>query len=391
MISKPIGTELDLADLERLIESPIRESKTIEYKREIDLSTDKGKAKFLAGVCAFANTDGGDFVIGIEAVDGVPVSISGVEIKTVDEALQQFNNMFVDNFEPRIPNFHIDHVPIENGRFVQVIRIPRSRQRPHRIRANNHFYARNSSGKYILDVGQIREAFLASETAVDKVRRFRADRISKIFGIDELPGIELADGIKSVVHVVPLVSSDGQGMPVSALKSQGHDLHPAPYGITYAVNIEGLLTYSTDDNGAQIIAYSQVFRNGSVEVVFVTAPSSRGHKNLYTNEMETMIVDTAENSIALNKQHGVQPPFAVFFSILDGRGYSIGSVMSAVQSARRREIDRDRIDYPEILITDFDANLSRELRPIIDGIYHAFGLDGSKNFDHEGNWDRPQT
>jgi hypothetical protein len=57
MISKPIH-QLKLADLQTLIGSA-RESKTLEFKREMPAGTSDEKIKFLAAVSALANTAGG--------------------------------------------------------------------------------------------------------------------------------------------------------------------------------------------------------------------------------------------------------------------------------------------------------------------------------------------
>jgi hypothetical protein len=50
MIPKPLAEKLDVEDLQRLLDDPVRESRKMEYKRDIDLSTPKGKTKFLAGI-----------------------------------------------------------------------------------------------------------------------------------------------------------------------------------------------------------------------------------------------------------------------------------------------------------------------------------------------------
>lgn len=52
--------QITLASLEQLVRNKARESRLIDYKREWDLSGDRGKQEFLADVSSFANTDGGE-------------------------------------------------------------------------------------------------------------------------------------------------------------------------------------------------------------------------------------------------------------------------------------------------------------------------------------------
>ena len=57
MITKPLNT-LSEADLRRLIDERVPESKQIEYKRELPEGNDKGTVSFLRAATAFANTQG---------------------------------------------------------------------------------------------------------------------------------------------------------------------------------------------------------------------------------------------------------------------------------------------------------------------------------------------
>lgn len=66
MITKSLIT-LNEADLRRLIDEKVPESKQVEYKRKLPDGSDKGTVSFLRAVTAFANTQGGDLLYGIEA------------------------------------------------------------------------------------------------------------------------------------------------------------------------------------------------------------------------------------------------------------------------------------------------------------------------------------
>jgi hypothetical protein len=54
--------DIEFSDLDGLLNNQVAEGKTIEYKKEIVTNADSDKIPFLAGVSAFANTMGGDFI-----------------------------------------------------------------------------------------------------------------------------------------------------------------------------------------------------------------------------------------------------------------------------------------------------------------------------------------
>ena len=61
MIPKPLDA-IEHADLRALIDNGVRESKSIEYKRELLGNANSEKVPFLAAVSSFANTGGGDLL-----------------------------------------------------------------------------------------------------------------------------------------------------------------------------------------------------------------------------------------------------------------------------------------------------------------------------------------
>ena len=83
MIPRPIEA-VDEAALNSLIENQVSEGKTMEYKRELSIAADSKKIPLLATVSSFANTAGGDLLIGVEAVSGSPVDLPGVKTDDVD-------------------------------------------------------------------------------------------------------------------------------------------------------------------------------------------------------------------------------------------------------------------------------------------------------------------
>src|SRR3989344_6489998 len=101
MINKLL-TKIDLDDLNNLIQNAVSEGKTIEYKNQLPSNSDSDRKEFLADVSSFTNTSGGDLIFGITTDQGVPKSISGLEVMNVDAEKLKYEEIIRTGLEPRI-------------------------------------------------------------------------------------------------------------------------------------------------------------------------------------------------------------------------------------------------------------------------------------------------
>ena len=69
---------IDQSQLQALVSGKAEEALTIEYKPETYGGSDTARAEFLADVSSFANTRGGDLIIGIDAPKGVPKGLTPI-------------------------------------------------------------------------------------------------------------------------------------------------------------------------------------------------------------------------------------------------------------------------------------------------------------------------
>jgi predicted HTH transcriptional regulator len=167
--------QIDEAQLQRLIDGQASETRDIEYKRDSYGNADRDHGEYLADVSSFANTVGGDIVIGVSADAGIPTGFSPLTID-LDAEILRLENIARSGLQPRISGLAVRGIAIETGGHVLVIRIPRSYNQPHRIvrqgSGNNRFYARSSAGKYEPNVDELRQLFaqapqLASQSGPD--------------------------------------------------------------------------------------------------------------------------------------------------------------------------------------------------------------------------------
>jgi hypothetical protein len=381
MIPKAIH-DIGRDDLQDLIGGPVAEGKTIEYKREMPGKGDSEAVPFLASVSSFANTSGGDLLIGVEAVDGIATALPGVELASPDQEKLRLEQLMATGLEPRLPRVDVHPVEVVEGRYVLVVRAPRSWVAPHRVRKNDKFYGRNSAGNYPLDVGELRTAFTLSETVAERMRNFRVQRIIRISGRDT--AVPLDDGGCVVLHVLPLAAfTERQGLDLSDYYSRKKiiGLMYVQSGYSVLINLDGVVTFE-GGHDERSRTYTQLFRTGAVEAVEVF---SRANQQIYLPALEQQLGDAVASHADALDGLGVEPPLFVFLSFVGVRGFQL-YLPNAVWHRGAPSLRDDSLLLPEIVIEQKEFEPHRVLRPLFDMVWNAFGLRGSKSYDKEGNW-----
>ena len=390
MLSKSIH-EIGLADLQDLKQNGVPEGKTIEYKREMPANTNDEKAKLLAAVSSFANTAGGDLLLGVEESKGLPTSFGGVAVADVDKEKARLEQVIASGLEPRLPRLDIHTIPVQGGKHVIVIRVPKSWTAPHRVKLNSRFYGRNSSGRYELDVGDLRYAFTLSETVAERIRNFRTGRVAKILG-GEMPG-PLWDSAVIALHGVPLSSfTTAERFDVPALHDAVVKMQTLSGGGNPRTNLDGAVLYNRMPTGRPTFAsqprdgwhaYTQVFREGMVETASVIDRRD-GRPSLPSIAYEQRLGNFLERCIRALTSLGVEPPIYVFLSLVGSAGCELG--ISGEVAVGYSPLDQNVVILPEVVVEDLNSDPYAVLRPAFDMVWNAFGLERSANFDGDGNW-----
>jgi predicted HTH transcriptional regulator len=124
--------QIDQTQLQRLIDGEASETRDIEYKKETYGAADKDHAEYLADISSFANSAGGDLVIGMAATNGVPTAFAPLTLEP-DAEIVRLENIARSGLQPRILNLAIQSVPLQGGGCALVVRVPRSYNPPHRL------------------------------------------------------------------------------------------------------------------------------------------------------------------------------------------------------------------------------------------------------------------
>ncbi len=388
-LNKPLAS-IEESDLQALVDNQVSEHKTFEYKEALPGNADGDKKEFLADVSSFANASGGDLIYGIREQSGVPVELSGLGLSDVDAEILRLESCIQTGIAPRlfrIVEMHPVALPSKQ-RYAILIRIRKSWTAPHMVTFKNDskFFSRDSRGKHQLNVSELRSAFLLSETAAERIRKFRTERLGMIVAGEG--AISLGENAaKLVLHMVPFEAFDPAArFDLFSLNDANYVYLLEPLRLNRGgyqsphFNFDGLLCELQD-------TYIQVFRNGSIEAVDTTILGASRERRITSGDIyERKLLGTLKRSLVAQKQLGVEPPIFVMISFLGVKGYAIGfnSVNTWVYEAQDHIIDRADLIVPEIMIDDFDSELTEVMKPAFDAIANAARWPRSMTYDKDG-------
>lgn len=390
MIPKSLD-EINAADIQSLIGSDIREGRTLDYKQVLPGETGDEKREFLADISSFANTSGGDIVFGVREEEGVAAEILGIAGTDLDAAVLRMGNIIASGILPRVRH-RIQLVRTDVAGPVAIIRIEKSSIGPHRVvfRSHDKFYARNSAGKYPLDLTELRDAFLRTSSVSEGIRNFRLERIASIRS-GETP-VEAPVTPRLVIHLIP-ISAFGGGVDydMSDFYRNPRQVEPIMTQVySHRPNLDGLVAYSS--HPASVTGsrnYTQLYRSGIIEAVdsAIAVRHTTGRMVIVLQRIEQIILQYVPQYLAHQAALGAAPPVYVFLSLLDAKD-SYPNVCNdfEINLDRYHSLDRDRVLLPETAILDYGANMPSILRPLFDMIWNSFGFAASTSFDKNGDY-----
>ncbi len=391
MIDKPLE-QISYADIERIAQENWPESKTIEYKREAYGLKDDDKKELLKDVSSFANTQGGDILIGVAAKGGVPTGIPGVAVPDIDQEKLRLEGVIRQGLEPRIESA-IHHLATPAGTAVIIIRVRESLLFPHRVVFQGRFgefWGRTSAGKFSMDTDELRRSFTLSESIFEQVRAFRQQRPTMLLH-GETP-VRLMPGGKLILHLIPISSFRArQQFDVARMPQLPSQFPPflLRQGASFRLNLDGVVSYSGIRQEGDTRAYTQFFRNGIVEAVLCdVVRSDKDGKFLvagYYEQALTQDYGPIRHFLKSLREIGVQPPIWGFLTISGVKGATV-YVGERHFGAETHPIDRDILALPEFAFDDLDADPVPVLRSAFDLVWNASWLPRSLNFDANNKW-----
>jgi hypothetical protein len=374
-----------------LVSEKVAERKLLEYKEKLPEGTDGAKKEFLADVCSFANSSGGDIVFGIRdqrdssgKATGVPEAVVGLANANLSAERERLEAIIRDGIKPRIPQVQTREVGIQGQGPVVLLRVGKSWIKPHMVSygGTSRFYSRHSSGKYQLDVQEIGQAFAEQRSLGEQLRNWRADRIAHILS-DEGP--MLLDGpSKLLLHFVP--ASALAGPQTSGLWPVPNDVRnlfrPSSLSSSTAwrYNADGFLVYSL--KGADACAsYVQMFRNGCLEYgdgYILNVGNQRGRLgDIPSQAFEEKLVAVFGTAVLALNRLGVEDPVYFSCTLVGVQGSTLSrDGVSFYEVDVQHKFDRQVVQSPEIQIgRNEPAPYLNSLLPIVDSIWQANGYE----------------
>lgn len=132
-------------------------------------------------------------------------------------------------------------------------------------------------------------------------------------------------------------------------------------------NIDGLL--AAGDN-----SYSTLYRCGILE----TASAQLLAKDVIpSTALAVSLANAVQRYMKLAAILEIAPPVFVFAMLVGAKGlkFAVGTEFG-VGYYERGAIDRDQVFLPDVVIEDLNGNVEDIIRPLLDGLWQAAGLDG---------------
>lgn len=216
-----------------------------------------------------------------------------------------------------------------------------------------------------MDVAELRSAFLNSANLEERVRQFRENRANVINS--ELAPRPLRAGIAICLHMVPVESMLGERrLDLNSHSDLLYKFRPMGNisGYDIGVNLEGAVAFNSSGT-----TYTQLFRNGQVEAVFVYPERAGQPKALY-GDFEPQVRIAASTYIDQLRSLDFGGPVALMLSIYRASGsYLHVDSMSALDPT---VLKANTLHTPEALVQEI-SELQSGLDGLFEIVWNAYG------------------
>ena len=409
--------EIDEGLLRAMLDADVQESRTLDYKRDLKIASNPEKSEFARDVAAFANTQGGHLVFGIDDNPTSPALV-GIEIENVDDCIIHLTNIARDRIEPKIFGLEIRAVPVLANRYVLIVRVPASRARPHMTKGKDsrYFDERGVRNKEPMEIATVRDQFLGGEVQAERIRAFREKRLRILNGAESTltaPDVPRLDGEGHLfIHVVPLGTFwQRNALPIDEMRRKFGTWLPDPHwvkdlpsrrademtGVLERPNLEGLLVMRsllrdswTETNQILCSETVQVFRDGVVEIG-AGGLKNEGRQTFNLRKLDGRILLTLDPVIRRLGEAELSGEFAIFVSLCglyESKPTGIEDHVDPMDRRPTHPVDRHELLLTEVVIEAPDClnDWPHAMRPLLDTLWQALGFARCERFDKDGRW-----
>ena len=294
--------DISYDDLLTLIQDQVPENEFIEYKRTLPCRNgsdpwfteqkrigDHAKQTILEEVVAFANSQGGILLVGIEESETDHNFAESIQpLPRCTELAKRFTLIFRDGVEPPLNNVEVKSIETEeNDCGILLIRTEKSHSAPHRVKSTRECTVRRQDRCEKMSMREIQELTLNTIQTLDRVEKRFVERSSNFHRqFQRLSSPESAIGMR--VTGLPLDTRTNLGrvfknrqidpnysLPHVEVLRRNHIVHRMRNLIElndgiYRPTLRGARRESNQTlNGSEKVVYDEILSDGLVELAFV--------------------------------------------------------------------------------------------------------------------------
>jgi hypothetical protein len=255
----------------------------------------------------------------------------------------------------------------------------------------NKFYTRNSAGKVLLDVSELRNMFGLQESQLQRIKNFRLDRINKIVSGDT--SLPLYSNPCILVDIIPLSAYNNQKtIDLTYFDSWKNWLKTVSDIINREIqtqggryNFDGFITYGGYYSNSNIPEYTQIFRNGIIEAIwtlpFVLVANKKKDYRIPSALFEDGLINSTHYYLRRLEEIGIQPPIYIMLTLIHVSEFKM--VLSNYEGTSN--FNKDIIIIPENTINNYEEDVSKIMKESFDIIWNSVGEKGSIYYDKDNN------
>lgn len=391
-----LSTITMLERLDELIANGVAESRVLEFRGVLPKDP-KGRRRLVCTASAFANTDGGVLVFGVQKSGGV-YKAGGLRELDFDAAQRQLGQTLLTGTEPPVKPAELRLLSAPGRDDVLVFAVSRSLNRPHGVleqgdRAAFRTYFQRGDGNNVgMTTDELRNSFLEYDHWIDEARHFRESRVRTVYRGNRTPCV--VAGLPHIfAHLVPLGRRRRLDFSAPLVQDFGRFFTiPKLAGFQDRANADGWLYLSPQGDG--YLTWVQCFRSGAVEFGRGLTPEAAGpglaRILIRGRAVERRLVPFLTAAVAWLQRTETPPPYALSFAVTGATGFALWAPDINID-VPPGGFDRDLILLEEIVFDSLPAEademtVARIVHPALDLVWQASGYRRSPYFAADGSW-----
>lgn len=398
-------------DLEQLVTDSYEEGLLVDFNRafpskksqkESVVQGSENEAEDWLGICklalAFANTKGGDILVGVQEEKGKASKIEGIEVEDWERLRQTILQKINNSIDPPLTGIRLFNIPLHSKKSVIIIEIPFSMKAPHAVRISTGiqiFLKRVEASVQEMSVEEVREIMLKRYGWEEKAESFRVKRINLAFSEDAGPFALPTPAF--FFHLLPVAPRDrtldfGSKSVrydfVSAVKQFEEAQKGGLFHWPEKMCFEGLLFRRELPD--KYIQHLLITRNGEVE--FAGNYSDFSDSSLTSQvAWEKIGLDLLAHILIKLANYGIQVSYLLSYSVLGVKNCRLRlstHYPMVADLATKEGLSRNRYDLPAMMIESLpapldvltlSAHLKEMYQPLFDMIWNDVNKEMSPN------------